>query len=353
MARACSVGEAEPSAEVFDACTATAARSAVAPRALLPRVRALPHLPPACSRCGRAPRRDQGELVKPCMMTDPIADMLTRIRNAALARHELTRMPASKLKQRIAEILKAEGYIADVREDEWGPKKHRDAHDRAQVRPRPHVRDRRHPPRLAPRPPRLRPPRPDPARALRPRHLDPEHVARPDDRQGSAPPQGRRRAPLRGVVMSTRSASSRPRRKQSRVGKRPIAAAEGRHRRRQRTARSTCKGPKGKLSRAICRRRSSVKHDGDARQRRRARRRAATRARLQGLARALIAEHGEGRRRRLRADARARRHRLPRRGEGQDAALSRSASRTRSSFPLPAGITRDDPAGLEGHASSS
>jgi small subunit ribosomal protein S8 len=49
------------------------------------------------------------------MMTDPIADMLTRIRNATLARHDRTEMPASKLKAAIAEILKSEGYIADCR----------------------------------------------------------------------------------------------------------------------------------------------------------------------------------------------------------------------------------------------
>ena len=45
------------------------------------------------------------------MMTDPIADMLARVRNASLAQHAVTRIPASKLKQRLAEILKAEGYI--------------------------------------------------------------------------------------------------------------------------------------------------------------------------------------------------------------------------------------------------
>lgn len=50
------------------------------------------------------------------MMTDPIADMLTRIRNAALARHEKTSMPSNKLKRRIADILKEEGYVADVKE---------------------------------------------------------------------------------------------------------------------------------------------------------------------------------------------------------------------------------------------
>jgi small subunit ribosomal protein S8 len=48
-------------------------------------------------------------------MTDPIADMLTRIRNAALARHDRTEMPASKMKKAVADILKSEGYIADVR----------------------------------------------------------------------------------------------------------------------------------------------------------------------------------------------------------------------------------------------
>ena len=47
------------------------------------------------------------------MMTDPIADMLARIRNAILARHESALIPLSKLKLRIAEILKSEGYISD------------------------------------------------------------------------------------------------------------------------------------------------------------------------------------------------------------------------------------------------
>ncbi|MCC7540975.1 MAG: 30S ribosomal protein S8 [Deltaproteobacteria bacterium] len=49
------------------------------------------------------------------MMTDPIADMLTRIRNATMARLDRTEMPASKLKTRVAEILKSEGYISDWR----------------------------------------------------------------------------------------------------------------------------------------------------------------------------------------------------------------------------------------------
>ena len=46
-------------------------------------------------------------------MTDPIADMLTRIRNALMARHPSTDVPASKMKVALAGILKDEGYIAD------------------------------------------------------------------------------------------------------------------------------------------------------------------------------------------------------------------------------------------------
>lgn len=45
------------------------------------------------------------------MMTDPISDFLTRIRNAAKARHARVDMPASKLKVEIARVLKEEGYI--------------------------------------------------------------------------------------------------------------------------------------------------------------------------------------------------------------------------------------------------
>ncbi len=47
-------------------------------------------------------------------MTDPIADMLTRIRNANMVRHEKLEIPASKLKKDVAEILKREGFIRDV-----------------------------------------------------------------------------------------------------------------------------------------------------------------------------------------------------------------------------------------------
>lgn len=46
-------------------------------------------------------------------MTDPIADMLTRIRNAVLARHDFVLVPASKMKLSIAKIMKDEGFIRD------------------------------------------------------------------------------------------------------------------------------------------------------------------------------------------------------------------------------------------------
>ena len=48
-------------------------------------------------------------------MTDPIADMLTRLRNANTAYHDTVAMPHSKLKTHVAEILQAEGYIATWR----------------------------------------------------------------------------------------------------------------------------------------------------------------------------------------------------------------------------------------------
>ena len=51
-------------------------------------------------------------------MTDPIADMLTRLRNANSAYHDTVGMPYSKIKSRIAEILQQEGYIASWRVEE-------------------------------------------------------------------------------------------------------------------------------------------------------------------------------------------------------------------------------------------
>src|SRR5215212_4666988 len=57
------------------------------------------------------------------MMTDPVADMLTRLRNANTAFHDEVLMPSSKLKEALARILEREGYIAgwDVAKDERRP----------------------------------------------------------------------------------------------------------------------------------------------------------------------------------------------------------------------------------------
>jgi small subunit ribosomal protein S8 len=56
-------------------------------------------------------------------MTDPIADMLTRIRNANIAMHDQVRMPSSKQKEALAQVLKREGYIVDfeVADNTGGP----------------------------------------------------------------------------------------------------------------------------------------------------------------------------------------------------------------------------------------
>ncbi len=55
------------------------------------------------------------------MTSDPIADMLTRIRNSIMARQEKVDIPASKLKTELARILKEEGYILNYKTTEEGP----------------------------------------------------------------------------------------------------------------------------------------------------------------------------------------------------------------------------------------
>ncbi len=54
-------------------------------------------------------------------MTDPIADMLTRIRNGVSAKHESVHMPASRIKVAIAGVLKSEGFIRDFQVDSENP----------------------------------------------------------------------------------------------------------------------------------------------------------------------------------------------------------------------------------------
>lgn len=57
------------------------------------------------------------------MMTDPISDMLARIRNGSLARHDRVEMPHSNLKKHLADVLKSEGFLDDVRESDGEGKK--------------------------------------------------------------------------------------------------------------------------------------------------------------------------------------------------------------------------------------
>ncbi len=56
--------------------------------------------------------------------SDPLADMFTRIRNAASARHEDVRVPASKLKRSVAEVLKQEGFVRSISEEQDGPRQY-------------------------------------------------------------------------------------------------------------------------------------------------------------------------------------------------------------------------------------
>lgn len=56
-------------------------------------------------------------------MTDPIADMLTRIRNGVVAKHDYVNVPASKVKTAIARVLREEGFIRDFNVVEEGPRK--------------------------------------------------------------------------------------------------------------------------------------------------------------------------------------------------------------------------------------
>ena len=112
-------------------------------------------------------------------MTDPIADMLTRVRNGNKAYHDTVRMPYSKIKTHIAEILQQEGYIAGWSSEGEGV-------ERAllvdlKYGPEPRAHDRRHPPDLKAWPARLREGDQPAKGARRARCGDHQHVNRPAD----------------------------------------------------------------------------------------------------------------------------------------------------------------------------
>jgi small subunit ribosomal protein S8 len=66
---------------------------------------------------------------KKVVLTDPIADMLTRIRNANKAMHAQTEMPTSRLKEEIARLLKEEGYISDFKVEKGDTRPQKLAYD--------------------------------------------------------------------------------------------------------------------------------------------------------------------------------------------------------------------------------
>src|SRR4030042_6919390 len=84
----------------------------------------MPHLLPAARPPGTPAGGQEVQLVATRVMnTDPIADMLTRIRNALVPGHDFTDMPASRLKVSLAETLKREGFIRDFEALQEGAKR--------------------------------------------------------------------------------------------------------------------------------------------------------------------------------------------------------------------------------------
>ena len=138
-------------------------------------------------------------------MTDPIADMLTRIRNAVTARHARVEMPASKLKSEIAKILQDEGYIAGFKMVETPaerPGKAARQQMRMFLKYGPGGEKAISGIERVSRPGRriYVEPRDRAARAGRARRLHPDDVARGDDGPGRAAGRRRRRNPLQRLV---------------------------------------------------------------------------------------------------------------------------------------------------------
>jgi ribosomal protein S8 len=114
-------------------------------------------------------------------LTDPVADMLTRIRNAISARHQKVDIPASKLKLEIARILKEEGYISNFKATE-----EQDSARLPEIRQQQRSGDLECEPRLAAGMQGLRKTDRDPPRSGRDGHQHSHHAPRCDDRAASA-----------------------------------------------------------------------------------------------------------------------------------------------------------------------
>ena len=187
-------------------------------------------------------------------MTDPIADMLTRIRNGIQSHHERVELPASKLKVEIARILKSEGFISNYKLAEEGQPQGTLRIDlKYSARRRAgHPRHRAH---LAPGPPRLPQQAGDPARARRPR------AGHRLDLQGRAV---RHTKPSRAASAAKSSARSGKERPMSRIGKKEIPLPKGVEVKHDGNV-VTVKGPKGTLTTA-----ARPRHRRDDREQRRA-----------------------------------------------------------------------------------
>ena len=263
-------------------------------------------------------------------MTDPIADMLTRIRNACGSKHRRVDMPVSKMKTEIARILKENNFIQDYRELE--------SEDGQQRAARACCKYARAASRSSASCKRVSTPglrkyvgvARDSARAQRTRHGDPEHVAGAHVRPRGAP--GAHRA-----ASSSPSSGKESDHVTNRKDAGPGPERRHGHARRQRV---TVKGPKGELTRTLHR-----GHGGRARERqgdrRRARRTRTQHKALHGLSRTLIANMVEGVTKGYHEAARDHGRRLQGRGEAVRPAARRSASRTRSSIKAPAGHQAD------------
>ena len=172
----------------------------------LPQVRSRPQQIARYRDARRDTRRDQGELVgsgetNTMSMSDPIADMLTRIRNAQMSEKVSVAMPASKVKAAIAKVLKDEGYIDDfaVRPKDGkptledrpqvlrGPSGHREARARKPSGPAHIQAERRHP-----------------EGHERPRRGDRVDLEGRDDRPQSARPRHRRRSLVHRCIVDER-----------------------------------------------------------------------------------------------------------------------------------------------------
>ncbi len=143
------------------------------------------------------------------MMTDPLGDMLARIRNAGGARHAQMRCPASKLKLAVARVLAAEGFVGEVRTegDEKRPTLEVDLRYQDDGQPD----DRGDAAGLEAGPAHLSRGRRIEACACRSRHVDPVDFEGRDVRSGCTRRERRRRSDLRGLVgdESNRKSSDR------------------------------------------------------------------------------------------------------------------------------------------------